>query len=268
MTGPSTPSRPSSAAKPDPAGDAPRNEDFVTSWLIITMSGSRYVVALDHTGVWWFTARNVPNPFSCPVPPQLWRIEHPAPWPPVLGAPLWLGAALDLSFTDSARVPGGGKNTSAVEIVEQLPIRTALERCERAPMATSPFPGDDLDDLLFFIIPGELCAPPSVAEQPSCELTRWRIVECRGNRHFLGLILALGEGRVSSAIRTLDLEGRHGVTASGRRYRLDGPPGRDPDADYVLDLWLRGQGITPDEVRDVTADLFPPQTPQTSTETG
>lgn len=47
----------------------------------------------------------------------------------MLGAPLWLEAAVDLPVTDPARVPGGGKLTSAVEIVEQMSMRTAVARC-------------------------------------------------------------------------------------------------------------------------------------------
>lgn len=96
------------------------NEELEAVWLLTTRAGSRYYVALDREGVWWFGGRAVPNPFSRPLPPQLWRIECPEPWPPLLGASVWLRAARDLAIDDLDRVPGGGKYTSPVDIVENL----------------------------------------------------------------------------------------------------------------------------------------------------
>jgi hypothetical protein len=89
-------------------------------WRITTRAGSRYVVALDSSGAWWIDGRNVPNPRSCALPPQFWRIEPPQPWPPRLGAPVMLMALSSLDHDDPARAPGGGKITSDVSIVEQL----------------------------------------------------------------------------------------------------------------------------------------------------
>jgi hypothetical protein len=227
----------SHAAVPEPSAD-----DFTDGWLISTWSGSKYFIGLDCAGVWRIGGLNVPSPFSCAVPPQLWRIEPPRPWPPVLSALLWLVAARDLAFTDPACVPGGGKRTSAVQIVQQLPIRAAVQH------------GDGV------IITGGIWSSPSVDEAPSCELARWRVIEFHGERHFVGWCLSQRKGRVSSRIRGLDLAARRGVTASGRVYTLVGPAGRDPDAEYVLERWLQLQSVSPDDVRDVTCWLLSTET--------
>jgi hypothetical protein len=99
-------------------------------WRITTRAGSLYVVALDSAGDWWMDGRNVPNPASCALPPQFWRIEPPQPWPPRLGAPVMLMALSSLDREDPARAPGGGKVTSDVSIIEQL----------------APVPGDAVHD--------------------------------------------------------------------------------------------------------------------------
>ena len=113
------------AASPDgtPESAAPGSEDapFMSAWLIGTLSGSRYVIGRDTEGVWWFGGENVANPGSVSLPRQLWRIETPTPWPPLLGARACLVAAQDLAIGDPRRVPGGGKITSAVQILIELP---------------------------------------------------------------------------------------------------------------------------------------------------
>lgn len=76
----------------------------------------------------------------------------------------------------------------------------------------------------------------SVAEQPEIELARWRVFEVGGKRVFFGYSLTTGSGRRSSAIVSFDLRQLKAVTASGRVYRLVGPPGYDDDAQYLLEL--------------------------------
>jgi len=112
------------------SGTAHAAEDAVRvqAWLITTRSGSLYVVARNASGQWWFAGKNRPNPFSCALPPRLWRITVPEPWPPVIGASLGLLAPGDLAYDDPARVPGGGKRTSAVETIEALSLADALRR--------------------------------------------------------------------------------------------------------------------------------------------
>lgn len=81
------------------------------------------------------------------------------------------------------------------------------------------------------------CMPVSI--EPEITLVEWRIMETeRGQRHFVGSRDDHhSSGRVSSAIVTFDFERRVGITVSGRVYRLDGPPGRSSDADYVWSNW-------------------------------
>jgi hypothetical protein len=80
------------------------------------------------------------------------------------------------------------------------------------------------------------CMPVSI--EPEITLVEWRIMETeRGQRHFVGNRIDRSSGRVSSAIVTFDPKRRVGITSSGRVYRLDGPPGKGSDADYVWSVW-------------------------------
>lgn len=93
---------------------------FKELWLLTTASGSHYVVARDSCGMWWFGGRNVATAWSCALPPRLWRIERPTPWPPRLGKALLMMAPTSLALADPARVPGGGKVTSPIATLERL----------------------------------------------------------------------------------------------------------------------------------------------------
>lgn len=65
----------------------------------------------------------------------------------------------------------------------------------------------------------------------------WSIREFEdGARHFVGYSRDSLDGRVSTKIVELDVEGRTARTASGRRYVLVGPSGSNADAEYV---WSR-----------------------------
>ena len=84
--------------------------------------------------------------------------------------------------------------------------------------------------------------------EPQLVLHDWQIVEIDGgSRHFVGYRRGLCEGRVWSDIVEFDREKQTGVTASGRVYRLEGPPlpgGRfKDDADYVWGVWVRREGV-------------------------
>jgi hypothetical protein len=86
---------------------------------------------------------------------------------------------------------------------------------------------------------------PEVAEQGSITLIRWRILEVaegplKGQRHLCGYCIENFEGRASTAIIEIDKQKRRCITRSGRIYRLEGPPGFDPDGAYVWDAWTRG----------------------------
>jgi hypothetical protein len=93
---------------------------------------------------------------------------------------------------------------------------------------------------------------PASAEQPEYTLVDWCIVETdKGERHLLGYSFGTREGRVSSAIQTLDAETRTGITRSGGVYRLRGAPGSDPDA---WERWRRVNAVT--SWRVVTDEVF------------
>lgn len=87
-----------------------------------------------------------------------------------------------------------------------------------------------------------LYIPPDTHEEPETLLEKWRVmvVERRGETtmHFVGRVVG-EDGRVSSRIVSFDRESMTGTTHSGRKYRLVGGSGLDPDANYVRGHWLR-----------------------------
>lgn len=94
---------------------------------------------------------------------------------------------------------------------------------------------------------------PSVTDQPSITLVRWAVMETEGaERHFVGYNVDDREGRASTPIQSFDPVSRCGVTASGRLYRLAGPPGRDPDGEWVWSHWA---GCRKLKWRDVTKEF-------------
>jgi hypothetical protein len=94
-----------------------------------------------------------------------------------------------------------------------------------------------------------------VDEQPEICLERWSIRQTgAGNRHFVGVNVKNGDGRVSSRIVELDCARRIGVTESGRRYRLLGRAGYSSDAEYVWNLCVRYWPI--ESWEDVTPALI------------
>ena len=96
-----------------------------------------------------------------------------------------------------------------------------------------------------------------VSVQPFSVMTNWRVFQVRGplgsrSRHLVGRVS--GEGRVCSALARLDLTTLTAVSGSGRFYRLEGPPGQDPDATYVWEQWARLNRTT--HMRDMTRALL------------
>ena len=86
---------------------------------------------------------------------------------------------------------------------------------------------------------GSEWATRPVSDQPVLRLARWQIYKVRKVLVFVGYNIEDREGRVSSAIQSLDVAARSAVTLSGRTYELVGPPGRDGDGDWVFGVWLR-----------------------------
>ena len=83
----------------------------------------------------------------------------------------------------------------------------------------------------------------SVSVQPIAVMTHWRLFQVlraggRRSRHLVGR--ANDEGRVSSALVQINIVSMTATSESGRVYTLRGPPGFEPDAEYVWSVWLDG----------------------------
>lgn len=78
------------------------------------------------------------------------------------------------------------------------------------------------------------------------------VTDGRRTRHLVGR--ADWEGRVCSEIVKFDTQDLRATTKSGRVYKLEGPPGRDLDAEYVFGIWLQGTGYT--QEKDMTKALM------------
>lgn len=92
-------------------------------------------------------------------------------------------------------------------------------------------------------ISGGVHAVASVTDVPQVRLIQWSIKECerkdgRRTRHFIGYDADGREGRVSSSILEFDPERKRARTSSGRVYELEGPAGRNRNADYVWEVWM------------------------------
>lgn len=89
-------------------------------------------------------------------------------------------------------------------------------------------------------IPGYVHQIDSVQSEPQSTLSHWQLIKVRDNsgkfsRHLVGR--ANGEGRVSTAIVSLDVVQLRAITRSGRVYVLE-RPGRDGDAVWIFSRWL------------------------------
>ena len=102
-------------------------------------------------------------------------------------------------------------------------------------------------------IVGGLTAQPSPSCQPVATLVRWRLLRASTGSHLVGYCLERNEGRVSSAVMSIDPATRRAATASGRIYVLSGPSGHDADAAWVWEQVAADNGST--EVEDLTGEL-------------
>lgn len=86
---------------------------------------------------------------------------------------------------------------------------------------------------------------PPVSNVPSIRLRESRIFEIlpQNTRHFVGLDVGDGTGRVSSAVLNFDAGASRGVTRSGRVYTLVGPTGFSDDAQYVWERLCKVNGV-------------------------
>lgn len=94
--------------------------------------------------------------------------------------------------------------------------------------------------------------PQGIDQEPELVLTSWQVFEVENDtRHFVGLLTNLGrDSRVSSPIQEFDPETMVGITATGRRYGLQGEPELNPFAIQLFDVWCEGAGVK--TIRNVT----------------
>lgn len=95
-----------------------------------------------------------------------------------------------------------------------------------------------------------------VADVPEVTLHDWRVMKtAAGDMHFVGFRPERGTARVSSAIVEIDMPNRIGITRSGRRYFLEGPPGAAVEqSDFVWSAWCQVNRVS--SYCDVTNDLL------------
>lgn len=94
-----------------------------------------------------------------------------------------------------------------------------------------------------------------VGLEPVICLEDWAVVETEsefGQRHLLGMRTDTRDARISSNVKSFDLDTMSAVTSTGRQYRLVGPPGVTVDSAYLLRTWCDRWGVR--EVADVTAE--------------
>lgn len=102
--------------------------------------------------------------------------------------------------------------------------------------------------------------PATAKEEPDVTLTSWGAFEVliprigRPTMHVVGYSNEGGEGRVSSSFTKLNAERGQVISKSGRAYRLEGPPGLHPDADYVWQQWQSTWDVS--VLRDLAFELF------------
>lgn len=102
---------------------------------------------------------------------------------------------------------------------------------------------------------------PPVEVQPRVLLTHWRLVEVSEpgvddgvTLHAVGYCALRGEGRVTSPVTRMDRGVNCVLSSKGRVYQLEGAPGNHPDAEHVLNRWLRLNAAT--VLRDVSEDFL------------
>lgn len=135
-----------------------------------------------------------------------------------------------------------------------MPIKKSRQHCKRKTNGECDYGNDQIKTLFELAkksIRSSLWETPPVSDQSSITLTRWSVKETHtGERHFVGYNLEDCEGRVSTAIRSFDQTTGFGITESGRVYRLVGPPGYDPDGDWVWTHWASSRKVDWQDVTD------------------
>lgn len=101
---------------------------------------------------------------------------------------------------------------------------------------------------------------PSVEDQPTVTLIRWRVLRLKARKVSIDLVLGWcledGHARMSTPIQRHDEKGRTLTTKSGRVYILEGLSDYDDDAQYILEEHF---GRSAGRAIDVSSDYFDDQ---------
>ena len=98
---------------------------------------------------------------------------------------------------------------------------------------------------------------PSVEDQPTVTLIRWRVLRLKVKKISIDLVLGWcledGHARMSTPIKQHDAKARTLTTKSGRVYVVEGPHDYDDDAQYILEEHF---GRLAHKAIDVSAEYF------------
>jgi len=238
----------------------------ISRWLVVTNSGSRFWFFRYRDERWWMSAHNRPNAYSARLSPAAWYpVAVLTGWPPRTGEPM----IFEARGRGARRVPGGGRVTSCVHVVEGpesvVLSSTPIPAVRNEDSDSAPTPRfDDASDgdgdgdgrtdasgveafeaAWIDAIKSSVWSVASVSEEPAVVITGWFVVRMpTGYCHLAGRNARAHESRVTTAVVSLGPEERQVVTTSGRLYELVGPPGRDLDAMWVVGSWLRAHLLT------------------------
>jgi hypothetical protein len=98
----------------------------------------------------------------------------------------------------------------------------------------------------------------SARDTPVVHLAKWQVAELIsiGARHVWGYDLEAREGRASSLLAEFNPATASLRSATGRRYQLVGPPGFDPEGEFVWLTSLSIHGLAHADVLSVTDDAW------------
>ncbi len=98
---------------------------------------------------------------------------------------------------------------------------------------------------------------PSVEDQPTVTLVRWRVLRLKVKKVSIDLVLGWcledGHARMSTPIKQHDAKARTLTTKSGRVYVVEGAPDYDDDAQYILEEHF---GRAVNKATDVSSEYF------------
>jgi len=89
------------------------------TFRITTASDSVYIITEHDNDTFTVRGENIPSMTSQPLGETEWAIKRPEPWPPVCGQQLeFYSVYFDADFDTPLRMPGGGKVTSPIRLIQ------------------------------------------------------------------------------------------------------------------------------------------------------